>query len=385
MSNSAFYIAAQAGCVPMAQGSPGCGKTASVTAFARALRRPIEVIIGGMMEPADVGGYPYPDAATHVMNMLPGAWISRINKEPSVLFFDELTNCPHAVQAAQLRVINERRVGEIEIRPETIICAACNPVGQAANGVELSPPMANRLVHLNWSIDWEVWRKGLMQGLNFDDPSFPILPDNWQETHLTPVASLVSAFQMRKPSLFDAFPVNEVSKQSGAWPSMRSWSMGIQCLAAAKACNAGEAVEQELLTGCVGAGAAIEFDEWRNSLDLPDPRQVIDWAKASKKGKKLPWPGKEGKKSHEYVHPDRADKAIALLTQVVGCGLQEKTKESVDAAVLILEHASHHSMEIAIMCFSPVLAAAVSEVKADWGGAFCVRVGMVLQKVALDN
>ncbi len=386
MSNSAFFIAAQAGVVPMVEGNPGCGKTASVMAFGRALRRPVHVLIGSIREPVDLTGYPCLDNG--LMRFAPTDWVLAANKEPSIIFFDELTTCPPAVQAAMLRVMNEKYVGDVQLREDTIICAACNPLGSAANGQELEPALANRLVHLKWRIDWDQWRRGMLNNLNFDNPQFPILPKDWKDTHLTTVASLVGAFSRHKQSLFDAYPQNERSKACGAWPSQRSWTVGVLCLAAAQSVSAGEAVEQELLTGCIGEGAAIEFDTWRNSLDLPDPRAVLEWGKHAIKGKKTVWPAgqdeKQGKGT-EYVHPDRADKAIALLSGVAGIAMQEKDAKALEAAVHVMKMASDHQFEIAVMCMQPLAKSLQTTPGVTVDAQFLTRIGVVLTKVHLDN
>ena len=58
-ANCTYWIVAQTGkVVPLAYDIPGTGKTQSVLAFARALRRRVYVLIGSIREPADVGGYP---------------------------------------------------------------------------------------------------------------------------------------------------------------------------------------------------------------------------------------------------------------------------------------------------------------------------------------
>ena len=59
--NLIFWTVAQTGKVtPLVSGPPGCGKSRTVEAFAKAMGRQCYTLIGSLREPADIGGYPYP-------------------------------------------------------------------------------------------------------------------------------------------------------------------------------------------------------------------------------------------------------------------------------------------------------------------------------------
>ncbi len=62
---------------------------------------------------------------------------------PSVILFDELTNAGHAIQAAALQLMQDGI-------PGCWMYAAANPPDLAAAGVDLTPPMVNRLCILQW-------------------------------------------------------------------------------------------------------------------------------------------------------------------------------------------------------------------------------------------
>src|SRR5205823_11964182 len=64
-----------------------------------------------------------------------------------------ISTAPPAVQAAMLRIVLERVVGDLELPPGVRVVAAANPPEQAADGWDLAPPLANRLVHLDWPVD----------------------------------------------------------------------------------------------------------------------------------------------------------------------------------------------------------------------------------------
>ena len=190
-----------------------------------------------------------------------------------VLFIDELTTCPPAVQAALLGVIAENRVGDATL-PDTVWkLAACNPPDCAANGSELEPPLANRLCHLTWETDAEAWQRGMGNALGFPQPSFVPLPADW-EKRIGRNTGLVGAFHKHKPGLLEAYPKDR-AKASGAWPSIRSWTNAAICAAALEAIDAEPLLRYRAIAGCVGEEAALEFQTWEQTLDLPDPEEWL--------------------------------------------------------------------------------------------------------------
>ena len=99
--------------------------------------------------------------------MAPPDWAVRLVRAGrGLLFLDELSTAPPAVQAALLRVVLERRVGALQLPAGAVrIVAAANPRVGAADGWELSPPLANRFVHLYWMHDRDVVVRGTRRDL----------------------------------------------------------------------------------------------------------------------------------------------------------------------------------------------------------------------------
>ena len=272
--NLAFWTVAQTGKVtPLVSGAPGCGKSRSVEAFARATGRQCYTLIGSLREPADIGGYPYPvHGELPYMAVMPPKWAQDCQQGQWVLFLDELTTCPPPVQAALLGVIAENRVGDTTL-PDTVWkVAACNPPDCAANGSELEPPLANRMCHLPWQTNVEGWRRGMANGLRFPEPEFTLLPSDW-EKHIGRNTSMIAAFHEHKPGLLEAYP-KERAKASGPWPSIRSWTNAAICAAALEAIDAEPLLRYQAIAGCVGEEATLEFQDWESKLDLPSPE---DW------------------------------------------------------------------------------------------------------------
>jgi hypothetical protein len=242
------------------------------------------------------------------MPVMPPKWAHDCQSGQWVLFFDELTTCAPAVQAALLGVIAENRVGDA-VLPDTVWkLAACNPPDCAANGSELEPPLANRLCHLTWETDTEAWQRGMANGLQFALPTFVPLPPDWEKS-VGRNTALVGAFHKHKPGLLEAYP-KERAKASGAWPSMRSWTNAAICIAAMEAIDAEPLLRYRAVAGCVGEEAALEFQTWEQSLDLPDPE---DWL-----GKAADWRSngpKDGALALDI--PPRCDQVMAALAALV--------------------------------------------------------------------
>src|SRR3982751_5929284 len=145
-------------------GEPGIGKTAALTQLAESLGLPLTTVIASVHEPSDFSGLPVvgDDPAVQGVPMAPPDWAVRLARAGrGLLFLDELSTAPPAVQAALLRLVLERRIGALTLPPGVRIVAAANPRSSAADGWELSAPLANRFVHLQWAFDHDVVVRGL--------------------------------------------------------------------------------------------------------------------------------------------------------------------------------------------------------------------------------
>jgi hypothetical protein len=242
------------------------------------------------------------------MAVMPPKWAQDCQQGPWVLFLDELTTCPPAVQAALLGVIAESRVGDITLPETAWKLAACNPPDCAANGSELEPPLANRLCHLTWETDTEAWQRGMSNALGFSQPGFVPLPSDWEKC-IGRNTALVAAFHKHKPGLLEAYPKDR-AKTSGPWPSLRSWTNAAICAAALEAIDAEPLLRYRAVAGCVGEEAALEYQTWEQSLDLPDPEEWLLKAKLSRAMPNVPL-------ERELQIPQRCDQIMAVLGALV--------------------------------------------------------------------
>ena len=294
-------------------GPPGHGKSKTIEAIATANNLHLEPIIASTKEPPDFAGFPFIDKG--LMKLAPPLWVNNIvreyaeNKRLSIAFFDELSTAVPATQAAVLTTILDRRSGETQMPMQTRMLAAANPPKIAANGWDLTPPMANRFTHLDWQLDAETVARGFQVG--WDAPVVPRLPRNMAAL-IKNGRVLVGSFIKTRPAMVDF----DFSKWSGnpsgsddfrasnnAWPSPRSWEVAAKLFAAATAARDAEGkplnseIKRLLLEGTVGVAASTEFLEYVAKLDLPNPIDLLND------------PG-------SFIVPDRGDKISAVLASV---------------------------------------------------------------------
>ncbi|HEY1478884.1 MAG TPA: MoxR family ATPase [Gaiellales bacterium] len=288
-------------------GAPGTGKTSVIRALADAAGWPCETVIASIREPSDFAGLPIVVATGGAsrVEFAPPRWAVRLAEEGHGLaFFDEISTAPPAVQAALLRVVLERAVGDLTLPDDVSVVAAANPPEQAADGWDLSAPLANRFCHLDWQVDARVVAEGFAGG--WHTPAPPSLGAGWQR-RIPIVRSWIAGFVTVRPMLALSVP-GDAAAAGRAWPSPRTWEMAAQLLAAAESANAGELVGSLLLRGCVGTGAGVEFATWLAEADLPDPEAVLA-------------------DPESFELPARGDRAYAALSSVAAAVAADPTRD----------------------------------------------------------
>ncbi|MFE3205350.1 AAA family ATPase [Embleya sp. NPDC059237] len=301
-------------------GEPGIGKTAALTRLADTLDLPLTTVIASVHEPSDFSGLPIvgDDPATNGVPMAPPEWAVRLVRAGrGLLFLDELSTAPPAVQAALLRLVLERRVGALQLPPGIRIVAAANPRGSAADGWELSPPMANRFVHLQWVHDHDVVVRGL--GGTWPHATLPVLDPTRLAEAVAFARRAVCGLLATRPKLVHLLPTTE-TRRGGAWPSPRSWDMTVSLIAFATAAGSSRDVLSLLVRGTVGDGPGLELLAALDRMDLPDPEDLLaDPSRA--------------------ILPERGDLRQAVLDGVVEAVRNRPDKPRWDAAWAILVRA----------------------------------------------
>ena len=141
-------IAAIANKTVLMIGDPGVGKTSIVRKVASELGLPVGELLGSTLDPTDIGGLPVKHTDAHgraTVERVPLKVIADACDKPCVLFLDELSSAPAAVQAAFLRLILDRVAGDVELHKDTIVFAACNPPEQTPGGFDLTAPLMGRM------------------------------------------------------------------------------------------------------------------------------------------------------------------------------------------------------------------------------------------------
>ncbi|MFD8417959.1 AAA family ATPase [Streptomyces sp. NPDC059466] len=256
-------------------GEPGIGKTAALTQLATSLDLPLTTVIASVHEPSDFSGLPVigDDPAEQGVPMAPPDWAVRLVRAGrGLLFLDELSTAPPAVQAALLRLVLERRIGALQLPPGVRIVAAANPRASAADGWELSPPLANRFVHLQWIHDHEVVVRGL--GGTWPRATLPRLDPERLPGAVALARRAVCELLAARPGLVHRLPSNE-TRRGGPWPSPRSWEMTLCLIAFATAAGSSREVLSLLVRGTVGDGPGLELLAGLDRMDLPDPEVLL--------------------------------------------------------------------------------------------------------------
>ncbi|MFD5930278.1 AAA family ATPase [Streptomyces sp. NPDC060333] len=256
-------------------GEPGIGKTAALTQLAASFDLPLTTVIASVHEPTDFSGLPIvgEDPAANGVPMAPPQWaVELASAGRGLLFFDELSTATPAVQAALLRVVLERKVGTLQLPPGVRIVAAANPRASAADGWELSPPLANRFVHLYWVHDRDVVVRGL--GGVWPRAELPRLDPAGLPEAVAFARRAVCGFLNARPTLIHRLPTTE-TKRGGAWPSPRSWEAAMTLLAFGTAASVSRDVLAMLVRGAVGDGPGLELLAHIDRMELPDPDSLL--------------------------------------------------------------------------------------------------------------
>jgi len=287
---------------------PGTGKTAVVESMFADAGYHVETIIASHRDPSEMNGLPF--VFENTVRQAPSEWVERVNAtDKAVVFLDETTTAAPAVQAATLRMINERWVGDVRLGDHVRFVLAANPPECAAGGFELSAPTANRMLHLNWKgVGVDDFAHALVNGFDTITPSF----DNEGITEVSAEraatrASLVGAYLMRNPAALHALP-DDPAAAGKAWPSRRTWHM----LARIMGYLPDEDTEAVMTaaTGCVGEGVGMEFAVWVGNADLPNPREVM-----------------ADPSIYDFTDP-RLDRTFVLLTSVGAVAASDSTKDT---------------------------------------------------------
>jgi ATPase family associated with various cellular activities (AAA) len=253
----------------MLHGQPGCGKSALVHQLGYQLKRPVIDIRLALFDPSDLKGIPYFDSVSGEMRWsvpgeLPKSGRTKVcsnitadkeavemilDEERSILFLDELSSAPAAVQAAAYQLVLDRKIGEYTLPAGVSIVAAGNRMTDRGVVNRMASPLANRFAaHLEIDAvfsDWVTWAIG--RGIRTEVIGF-----------------LSSATQH-----WNTF---EQNKDSYAFATPRSWEFVSDLLDD----RTDDEMAYNLTAGAIGEGIATVFSQYRMlALKIPDVRKIF--------------------------------------------------------------------------------------------------------------
>lgn len=307
--------------LPLAlRGRPGVGKTSLIESVAQRLGLACEVVVGSLREPTDFAGLPVVSDEGHV-RLAPPVWAARaaMADNGAVVLLDELTTASPAVQAAMLRVVRERVVGEIVMPDHVRVVAAYNDADDCG-GYELELPMRSRLIHLTVTPDIESFTTGITSGWSIDLTPAQAVDMSAIAQHRQRWSNLAAAFVRSRPSLLECPP----AKGSwGGYPTPRTWDMLITAAAACDASGESSDVRELLIGGCIGAATATEFLAFAENLDLPSSDDLLT----------------NPESADGIFDTQRPDRAMVILLEVAQTVARTQTPEAWHNAWIIGSHA----------------------------------------------
>jgi len=202
-----------------------------------------------------------------------------------IVFVDEATSTPPALQAPLMGLILARRIGGFVLPKGVRVLSAANPVELAAGGFDLAAPVANRLGHIDFTKPTaEEHVQFMLRGddtgndaevkINAIDEEARVMAA-WGNAWAKAVG-LETSFITKRPGLKNVCPKAGDPKASRAWPSDRTWEMATRALASADVHGLSQTETEVFVEAFIGAGTAGELFTFMADQDLPDPAKLLD-------------------------------------------------------------------------------------------------------------
>ena len=234
----------------MVWGPPGLGKSAVATQVAAEMGMQYIDIRALLLDPVDLRGIPYRDAG-RTRWAPPDFLPDELSTDNFLLNLEELPTAPPMVQAALYQLVFQpRQLGEYHLPKGARIIACGNRETDRGAVTRMLAPLASRFIHIDVKPDTDAWVEWALAN---------------------DIAMEVIFFLKFRPDLGMKFDPKSAEK---AFPCYRTWEFVSNVV---KAGNKGMSnVEQAILRGAVGEGAAIEFAAFLQIFrDLPLPESVF--------------------------------------------------------------------------------------------------------------
>jgi MoxR-like ATPase len=207
-------------------GGPGLGKSDIVRLVAKQRNLALQDVRALLLDPVDLRGLPYL-SVDHQSKWATPDFLPRDGE--GILFLDELNAAPQMVQASCYQLVLDRKLGEYTLPDGWAIVAAGNRESDRAVTSRMPTPLRNRFTHLEFEADMQEWCEWAI------------------DTNIRP--EVIAFIRLRSELL------NKFDRDANAFPTPRSWSFVSNILNQPNS----PSIENELIAGTVGAGAATEF------------------------------------------------------------------------------------------------------------------------------
>lgn len=240
-------------------GPPGVGKSAAVRQIAERLQIQTKKQVNVtdirllLFSPIDLRGVPVADQNKEFTKwLMPKLFdMDAADDVINLLFLDELSAAPPAVQAAAYQITLDRRVGEHVLPDNCAVIAAGNRTTDRSVAYRMPMALANRLIHFEVEADFESFQK-------------------WAIMHDVHPFVLGYLSQDRTKLCLEDVPLDQM-----AFPTPRSWMFVSDILTSMPEGFDMEAL-YPMLSGCIGQGQALEFITWCKQYGmLPDVNKIF--------------------------------------------------------------------------------------------------------------
>jgi len=238
-------------------GPPGVGKSTLAAALARVMKKKLIDIRLAQKDPAELGGVYFPNRETQTLELFPPEWVKRACSEPCLVFLDEFNAAVTKLhQAAAYQIVLEKRIGEFQFHPETVVLAAGNREDDNAIVTPLSSALCNRFAHFEMRVDAATWL-------------------NWAAANGIPENIMAFIRTYGDEVLFA--PSDEYG-----FPTPRSWAMASRVMT-----TANEEDRKRAVAACIGRAMTDRF--WKyltlyrrvNAANIVAGKAKIDFIKTS--------------------------------------------------------------------------------------------------------
>ena len=252
----ASYIRAKL--VPILVGSPGCGKSQIIYKIAEDYNLKVIDLRLSQCDPTDLSGFPpighNINSAKAKADYVPMAHFP-IEGDPIpdgysgwLLFLDEMTSAPPAIQAASYKLVLDRMVGSHHLHKNVAIVAAGNLETDNAIVQPMSTALQSRLVHMELVIDSNEWVE-------------------WAEQNN--IDHRITSYIKFKPSQLYTFTPDHTDK---TYACPRTWSFADKVM---KVTEDDNKLRLAMLAGTLSEGVAREFTAFMKIYnDLPTITQI---------------------------------------------------------------------------------------------------------------